>query len=279
MTAFLPSQTTTVALDGEREDFAWMPEAVELGWRREDRAAGRRDRASASETVLVAELEDGPGGTWGERARIAIRSLSVGYGLWRRRSARGSRTCSTALTAAPVGCRGRRALAPRSRPDPCGGRGDALRRRTTYGPSPATRTGMSSACRRRSSRRGIRRATASSTSPGASPPSWRIASTCARSISSASRPRAPSAGGCRPRRLTPRARGDTLAFRAETPFPEPAVVRSTTDPASPVRSPPRHPRRAASLRLAPPHRQAGAACQPRRAARGGHADLPRHRRL
>ncbi len=36
-----------------------------------------------------------------------------------------------------------------------------------------------------------------------------------------------------PQRLTPRARGDTLAFRAETPFPEPAVVRSTTDPASP----------------------------------------------
>ena len=103
MTAFLPSQTTTVPLDGEREDFAWMPEAVELGWRREDRAAGRRDRASASETVLVAELEDGPGGTWGERARIAIRSLSVGYGLLATAVGARLEDVFDALTAAPVG--------------------------------------------------------------------------------------------------------------------------------------------------------------------------------
>ena len=81
MTAFLPPQTATVALAGDDEDFAWMPEAVELGWRREDLTPVGRDRASASETVLVAQLEDGPGGTWGERARIAIRSLSVGYGM------------------------------------------------------------------------------------------------------------------------------------------------------------------------------------------------------
>ena len=41
----LPADTRAVAIDGEREDFAWMPEAVELGWRRERqgrRCAGAR---------------------------------------------------------------------------------------------------------------------------------------------------------------------------------------------------------------------------------------------
>ena len=81
MAGFLPPDTATVALAGDREEFAWMPEAVELGWRREGRAASGRARATASTTVLIGELDDGPDGTWGERARIAIRSLSVGYGM------------------------------------------------------------------------------------------------------------------------------------------------------------------------------------------------------
>ena len=103
VTAFLPPQTTTVALAGANEDFAWMPEAVELGWRREDRATAPRDRASASETVLVAELEDGPGGTWGERARMAIRSLSVGYGLLATAVGTRLEDVFDGLMAAPVG--------------------------------------------------------------------------------------------------------------------------------------------------------------------------------
>ena len=78
---FLPAPTQTVTLAGEREDFAWMPEAVELGWRREGGAGGGGPRATAATTVLVADLDDGPGGTWGERARIAIRALAVGYGM------------------------------------------------------------------------------------------------------------------------------------------------------------------------------------------------------
>ncbi len=67
-------------LAGEREDFAWLPEAVELGWHRE-RSARPNPRRLTGETVLVADLDDGPGGTWGERARIAIRALSVGYAM------------------------------------------------------------------------------------------------------------------------------------------------------------------------------------------------------
>ena len=49
MTPFLPPDTATVALAGAREDFAWMPEAVELGWRREGRVAGGRARATAGD--------------------------------------------------------------------------------------------------------------------------------------------------------------------------------------------------------------------------------------
>ena len=78
---FLPSGATLVVLDGEQEDFAWMPEVVELGWRREGGTGGGAPRAIAATTVLVADLDDGPGGTWSERARIAIRALAVGYGI------------------------------------------------------------------------------------------------------------------------------------------------------------------------------------------------------
>jgi hypothetical protein len=66
---------------GSQEDFAWMPEAVELGWRREGPPTNGRRRAAAATTALVADLDAGPGETWGERARIAIRALAVGYGM------------------------------------------------------------------------------------------------------------------------------------------------------------------------------------------------------
>jgi hypothetical protein len=75
----LPEDTTTAVIAGEREDFAWLPEAVELGWHREAAGLPVRRRGAPGGTVLVADLDDGPDGTWGERARIAIRALSVGY--------------------------------------------------------------------------------------------------------------------------------------------------------------------------------------------------------
>jgi hypothetical protein len=77
----LPTDTTTAVLAGEREDFSWLPEAVELGWHRERSDQPTRHLRPPGETVLVAELDDAPGGTWGERARIAIRALSVGYAM------------------------------------------------------------------------------------------------------------------------------------------------------------------------------------------------------
>lgn len=99
---FLPAGTTSVVIDGEHEDFAWMPEAVELGWRREAGVGGGRARMAASTTVLVADLGDDPGGTWGERARIAIRSLSVGYGMLATATGTRLEGVLEALTAAPV---------------------------------------------------------------------------------------------------------------------------------------------------------------------------------
>ncbi len=78
---FLPGDATTVAVGGEHEDFTWLPEAVELGWHRDRGSTPARAHATGGRTVMVADLDDRPGGTWGERARIVIRALSVGYGM------------------------------------------------------------------------------------------------------------------------------------------------------------------------------------------------------
>ena len=107
---FLPLGVRTEPLAGALEDFAWLPEAPELGWRPDpsrvergrtplreavvgartrDEVAmrflggHRRHRVDPSTTVLlVHELSpDLPEATWGPHARIAIRALSLGYGL------------------------------------------------------------------------------------------------------------------------------------------------------------------------------------------------------
>ena len=106
----LPAGARTVTLAGEAETFAWMAEAVELGWRHEgpwvpEAGADRiRARDGDAPTVLVADLEDGSGAaTWGERARLVVRSLAVGYGL--AATAAGTRLEDVLgrLAAAPVG--------------------------------------------------------------------------------------------------------------------------------------------------------------------------------
>jgi hypothetical protein len=84
----LPGELAPIELAGGAEEFEWLPEAVELGWRRERNvvpATGRDAvaRASAASTVIVARdlAGSGPRATGGERARLAIRALAVGYGL------------------------------------------------------------------------------------------------------------------------------------------------------------------------------------------------------
>ena len=103
LAAFLPSGTAIVPLAAADEAFGWMPEAVELGWRHEGALADRGSRATAASTVLVADLEDGARGTWGERARIAIRALAVGYGMLATGTGERLEDVLASLAAPPVG--------------------------------------------------------------------------------------------------------------------------------------------------------------------------------
>ena len=75
--ACLPTAKKIVRLAGADEDFAWMPEAGELGWR-----SGRPTLPGTPAATMTAELEDGdPSATWGEAAHLAIRALTAGYSL------------------------------------------------------------------------------------------------------------------------------------------------------------------------------------------------------
>ena len=88
---FLPPATRRVELRGITETFDWLPHARELGWRAEPvadpaaPAAGTpRDPITdpASTYLLAAELSDHlPDYTWGDAARVAVRAVSIGYGL------------------------------------------------------------------------------------------------------------------------------------------------------------------------------------------------------
>jgi len=65
------------------DDFEWLREAVELGWRRErvGERPVRGDALSSSDGVLIARELGAVDGVGGERARIVIRALALGYGL------------------------------------------------------------------------------------------------------------------------------------------------------------------------------------------------------
>jgi len=96
---FLPPAATIHQLQGWAEDFAWLPDAARLGWRPDGDGMPGRTRVrpggagvpaatgapmiSPATGYLVAnELSPHlPFYTWGEQARIAIRALSLGYGL------------------------------------------------------------------------------------------------------------------------------------------------------------------------------------------------------
>lgn len=109
-----PGGTGTVRLAGEAERFDWLPEAVELGWRREPggpaalpgatgRASRHERRVSPASSVLVADLDDvARGGTWGEHARLLVRALGVGYGLVATIRAAGLDDILARLKAPPV---------------------------------------------------------------------------------------------------------------------------------------------------------------------------------
>lgn len=81
---FVPHDARRVVLAGDREDFGWLPEATGLGWRPEDPApvTNRPAAPGTGRVVMVADLVPGSAeGTWGSRARLAIRALSVGASM------------------------------------------------------------------------------------------------------------------------------------------------------------------------------------------------------
>ena len=83
---FLPPEVHVVELAGASEDFEWLPQASELGWRRTaplgPPADGQPPIRPESTVLLIPELSDHlPGYTWGAEARLAIRAATIGYGL------------------------------------------------------------------------------------------------------------------------------------------------------------------------------------------------------
>ncbi len=104
---FLPPGVRTVELAGAMESFDWLPQAPELGWRRPRSLGGPTQTIADVEALdpvraphetafrparapirpdntvlLVPELSDHlPSYTWGAEARIAIRAVTIGYGL------------------------------------------------------------------------------------------------------------------------------------------------------------------------------------------------------
>lgn len=81
--AFVPGAVRVVALRGDAEDFAWLPQASELGWPGVARGrAGSAPVRPDNTVLLVDEVSDrSPADTWGSAARIVVRAAVIGYGL------------------------------------------------------------------------------------------------------------------------------------------------------------------------------------------------------
>jgi hypothetical protein len=107
---FLPADARMVPLEGAIEDFGWLPEATELGWRHErpvDRRAGALAMSPpplrSSTVLLVTELGAvARFGTWGPRARVAVRALALGYAMAATMAARRLEDVLDGLKAPPV---------------------------------------------------------------------------------------------------------------------------------------------------------------------------------
>jgi hypothetical protein len=89
-------------LTGADEDFAWLPQASELGWAAARMTTLPRDGQplQPAATRLVADLAEGA--TWGERARIAVRAASIGYAMSATIEADSLETVFETLKSAPI---------------------------------------------------------------------------------------------------------------------------------------------------------------------------------
>jgi hypothetical protein len=84
LACLLPDGARTLAAVPD-DDFAWLPEASRLGWTRDRARAvegpGPVSHASPADAVLLVRGLASPGGVTGERARLVVRALAIGYGL------------------------------------------------------------------------------------------------------------------------------------------------------------------------------------------------------
>jgi hypothetical protein len=92
------------------DDFEWLPEAAELGWRRDRRESV--DRATWTQTAAMLTAADGvllvrglgaPGGVGGARARIVVRALTLGYGMLATMAGEGLEDALNTLHAPEIG--------------------------------------------------------------------------------------------------------------------------------------------------------------------------------
>ena len=103
--ASLPPETRRIPLAGPTEDFAWLPEAESLGWRADGPTPGRDaiEPVTPADTVIEAgDLgRDDGGATWAGVVRIAVRAVSLGYGLAATIAAESLESLRGVLRAAP----------------------------------------------------------------------------------------------------------------------------------------------------------------------------------
>ena len=87
------------------DDFGWLPEAVELGWRRDrpEEVSPASGAVTAADGVLLARGLGAPGGVGGARARIVVRALALGYGLLATMAGDGLEDALNTLQAPVVG--------------------------------------------------------------------------------------------------------------------------------------------------------------------------------
>jgi hypothetical protein len=79
---FLPPGAQRRELDGVAETFDWLPHAHDLGWHQPAPAASPVRADPATTWLIAQELSDHlPIYVWGDTARVALRAVSLGFGL------------------------------------------------------------------------------------------------------------------------------------------------------------------------------------------------------
>lgn len=79
---FLPPGAKRRELDGVAETFDWLPHAHDLGWHHPAAAEPAAPADPATTWLIAQELSDHlPIYVWGDTARVALRAVSLGFGL------------------------------------------------------------------------------------------------------------------------------------------------------------------------------------------------------